>query len=85
MILKRNISKGNDRNSLQEEGDASLPLISHLNVKSKGENRMQLKGVIAISVDIPELAFQSVPLDLRKVRENFIRLYATCTIGRDAV
>lgn len=46
---------------------------------------MQSKGVIAISTDIPEFAFQPVPLDLRRICENFIRLYATCTIGQDAV
>lgn len=59
--------------------------ISLLNVKFKGENGLQSKGVIAISIDIPEFAFQSVPLHLRRVCENFIRLYATCTIGQDAV
>lgn len=46
---------------------------------------MQSKGVIAISTDILEFAFQPVPLDLRRICENFIRLYATCTIGQDAV
>lgn len=85
MILKRNICKGKGRNSLQEEEDASLSLVSLLNVKSKGENGMKLKGVISISIDIPEFAFQSVPLDLRRICENVIRLYSTCTIGQDYV
>lgn len=57
MILKRNVSKRKGRNSLQEEVDASLALISLLNVKSKGENKIQLKGMIAISIDIQELVF----------------------------
>lgn len=57
MILKRNVSKRKGRNSLQEEVDASLALISPLNVKSKGENKIQLKGMIAISIDIQELVF----------------------------
>lgn len=85
MILKRNISKGKGRNSLQEEGDASLPLISLLNVKSQGENGTQSKEVIAISIDTPEFAFQSVPLGLRRVCENVNRLYATSTTGQGAV
>lgn len=38
---------------------------------------MQLKEVIAISIDILEFAFQSVPLDLRRVCENVIRLYSS--------
>ncbi|RMC14960.1 hypothetical protein DUI87_07139 [Hirundo rustica rustica] len=37
--LKKNIPKGKGRNSLQEKGDASLPLISLLNVKSKGQKK----------------------------------------------
>ncbi|TRZ16736.1 hypothetical protein HGM15179_010385 [Zosterops borbonicus] len=50
-----------------------------------GENGTQSKEVIAISIDTPEFAFQSVPLGLRRVCENVIRLYATSTIGQGAV
>lgn len=56
-VLKRNLSKGKDRNSLQDKGAASLSLISLLNVKSKDVNGMQSNGVTAFSTDVSELVF----------------------------
>lgn len=56
-VLKRNVSKGKDSYSLQEERGASSSLISVWNVKSKGVSGVQAKGVVAVGIDIPELAF----------------------------
>lgn len=56
-VLRRNVSKGKDSYSLQEERGAASSPISVLNVKSKGVSGMQSKGVVAVGVHIPELAF----------------------------